>query len=156
MPVDHAFRCVAYDRRGHGRSYWSWDGYGYDTLADDLGALLDHLDLRNLTLVSHSAGSGEIVRYLTRHGAARVAKIAIVSGTTPCLMKREDNPEGVDIELVKTDLAARTSPAGGDFRSRGVIRFGAPACGDFHSSFGTTPSSFSIFRRQKSASCIIF
>ena len=75
----------------------------------DLGILLDHLDLHDLKLVSHSAGSGEIVRYLTRHGAARVAKIAIVSGTTPCLMKREDNPEGIDIGVVKTDLAARTA-----------------------------------------------
>ena len=104
--VDHGFRCIAYDRRGHGRSDWSWDGYDYDTLADDLGTLLDHLDLRDLTLVSHSAGCGEIVRYLTRHGAARVARMAIVSGTTPCLMKRADNPEGIDFELVKADLAA--------------------------------------------------
>ena len=62
--VDHGFRCIAYDRRGHGRSDSSWDGYDYDTLADDLATLLDHLDLRDLTLVSHSAGSGEIVRYL--------------------------------------------------------------------------------------------
>jgi non-heme chloroperoxidase len=107
--VDHGFRCIAYDRRGHGRSDSSWDGYDYDTLADDLGTLLERLDLRDLTLVSHSAGSGEIVRYLTRYGATRVGKIAIISGTTPCLMKREDNPDGIDIELVETDLAARTA-----------------------------------------------
>jgi non-heme chloroperoxidase len=107
--VDHGFRCVAYDRRGHGRSDASWDGYDYDTLADDLGALLDHLDLREIVVVSHSAGSGEIVRYLTRYGAARVRKIAIISGTTPCLMKRDDNPDGIDIGLVKSDLAARTA-----------------------------------------------
>jgi pimeloyl-ACP methyl ester carboxylesterase len=107
--VDHGFRCIAYDRRGHGCSDSSWDGYDYDTLADDLGALLDHLDLRDLTLVSHSAGSGEIVRYLARHGRARVAQIAIVSGTTPCLMKRTANPDGIDLELVETDLATRTA-----------------------------------------------
>jgi len=107
--VDQGFRCIAYDRRGHGRSDWSWDGYDYDTLADDLGAMLDHLDLRDVILVSHSAGSGEIVRYLTCHGAARVAKIVFVSGTTPCPMKRADNPEGIDIELVQADLAARTA-----------------------------------------------
>jgi len=107
--VDHGFRCIAYDRRGHGRSDSSWDGYDYDTLADDLGALLDHLDLRDLTLVSQSAGSGEIVRYLTRHGRARVAQIAIVSGTTPCLMKRTDNPDGIDLELVEADVARRTA-----------------------------------------------
>jgi pimeloyl-ACP methyl ester carboxylesterase len=99
--VDRGFRCIAYDRRGHGRSDSSWDGYDYDTLADDLAALLDQLDLRDVTLVSHSAGSGEIVRYLARHGAARVAQIAIVSGTTPCLMKRADNLEGIDIELCR-------------------------------------------------------
>jgi len=107
--VDQGFRCIAYDRRGHGRSDWSWDGYDYDALADDLGALLGHLDLRDVTLVSHSAGSGEIVRYLTRHGAARVARIALVSGTTPCPMKRADNPEGIDIALMQADLAARTA-----------------------------------------------
>jgi len=107
--VDHGFRCIAYDRRGHGRSDFSWDGYDYDTLADDLHTLIEHLDLRDLTLVSHSAGSGEIVRYLAGHGAERVASIAIVSGTTPCLMKRGDNPEGIDIELVNADLAVRTA-----------------------------------------------
>ena len=107
--VDQGFRCIAYDRREHGCSDSSWDGYDYDTLADDLGALLDHLNLRDDTLVSHSAGSGEIVRYLTRHGAARVARIAFVSGTTPCPMKRPDNPEGIGIELVQADLAARTA-----------------------------------------------
>jgi pimeloyl-ACP methyl ester carboxylesterase len=123
--VDRGFRCVAYDRRGHGRSDGSWDGYDYDTLADDLGALLDHLDLRNTVLVSHSAGSGEIVRYLTRHGTRRVAKIAIVSGTTPCLMKRDDNPDGIDIELVKTDLAARTADRPAWFAENAAGFFGA-------------------------------
>ena len=123
--VAHGFRCIAYDRRGHGRSDSSWDGYDYDTLADDLAALVDHLDLRGLTLVSHSAGSGEIVRYLARHGAARVAKVAIVSGTTPCLMKREDNPDGIDIELVKADLAARTADRPKWFAENAAGFFGA-------------------------------
>jgi pimeloyl-ACP methyl ester carboxylesterase len=107
--VDQGFRCVAYDRRGHGRSDPSWDGYDYDTLADDLRSLLDHLDVRDATLVSHSAGSGEIVRYLTRYGAARVARIALIAGTTPCLMKRADNPAGIEMALVEADLAIRTA-----------------------------------------------
>jgi pimeloyl-ACP methyl ester carboxylesterase len=127
--ADQGFRCVAYDRRGHGRSDWSWDGYDYDTLADDLCTLLDYLDLRDLTLVSHSAGSGEIVRYLTRHGAARVATIAIVSGTTPCLMKRADNPEGIDLELVTTDLAARTADRPKWFAENAAGFFGADVPG---------------------------
>ena len=107
--VDHGFRCIAVDRRGHGRSDSPWTGYDYDTLADDLGALLDTLDLRDVALVSHSAGCGEVVRYLTRHGAERIANITLVSGTAPCLMKRPDNPEGVDSGLMRADLQRRTA-----------------------------------------------
>jgi pimeloyl-ACP methyl ester carboxylesterase len=107
--VDHGFRCVAYDRRGHGRSDWPWDGYDYDTLADDLATLLDHLDLREVTLVGHSAGSGEVVRYLTRHGASRIARIVLLSGTTPFPMKTDDNPDGVDRALMQADLERRTA-----------------------------------------------
>lgn len=123
--IDQGLRCIAYDRRGHGRSDWSWNGYDYETLADDLGALLDHLELREVTLVSHSAGSGEIVRYLTRHGAARVARIAFVSGTTPCPMKRADNPEGIDIALMQADLAARTADRPKWFADNAAGFFGA-------------------------------
>lgn len=123
--VDQGFRCIAYDRRGHGRSDWPWNGYDYDTLADDLGALLDHLDLREVTLVSHSAGAGEIVRHLTRHGAARVARIALVSGTTPCPMLRADNPEGIDIALMQADLAARTADRAKWYADNAVGFFGA-------------------------------
>ena len=107
--VGRGLRCVAYDRRGHGRSDSPWDGYDYDTLAEDLAALLEHLDLRGVTLVAHSAGGGEVVRYLTRHGAGRVARIALVSATTPFPMKTRDNPDGVDRALMEADLAARTA-----------------------------------------------
>ena len=107
--AQHGLRCIAYDRRGHGRSDCPWEGYDYDTLADDLAALLRQLDLRDVTLVSHSAGGGEVVRYLTRHGAARVERIALVSATAPFLMKTDDNPDGVDRALVEADLAIRTA-----------------------------------------------
>ncbi len=107
--VDRGLRCVAYDRRGHGRSDWPWDGYDYDTLAEDVASLLEHLDLRGATLVAHSAGGGEVVRYLTRHGAGRVARIALVSATTPFPMKTADNPDGVDRALMEADLAVRTA-----------------------------------------------
>src|SRR5262245_32852755 len=75
--VSEGFRCIAYDRRGHGRSDSPWNGYDYDTLADDLAALIEHLDLRHVMLVAHSMGGGEVVRYLTRHGASRVDRIAL-------------------------------------------------------------------------------
>lgn len=109
--VEHGCRCIALDRRGHGRSGAPWDGYDYDTLADDLGALLDHLDLRNVTLVSHSAGSGEIVRYLARHGTARVSKIAIISGMTPFPMKRGDNPAASLASVYRASACRRSSPS---------------------------------------------
>jgi len=123
--VDHGLRCIAYDRRGHGRSDSPWNGYDYDTLADDLGALLDQLDLRDVALVSHSAGCGELVRYLVRHGAERVANITIVSGTTPCLMKGPENPEGIDIALVQADLAMRTADRPKWFAENAAGFFGA-------------------------------
>ena len=123
--VDHGFRCIAYDRRGHGRSDSPWNGYDYEMLADDLAALLEQLDLRDAALVSHSAGSGEIVQYLARHGAERVANITIVSGTTPGLMKRPDNPDGVDIALVQADLATRTADRPKWFAENAAGFFGA-------------------------------
>jgi non-heme chloroperoxidase len=89
-------RCVAYDRRGHGRSGQPWHGYDYDTLADDLDALIEHLRLRDVTLVGHSMGGGEVVRYLSRHGSRRVARAVLVAATAPFPLKTADNPEGLD------------------------------------------------------------
>src|SRR5262249_44683000 len=89
-------RCIAYDRRGHGRSSQPGHGYDYDTLADDLATVIAQLDLREVTLVGHSMGGGEIVRYLTRHGASSVSRIVLVASITPFLLKTGDNPEGVD------------------------------------------------------------
>jgi pimeloyl-ACP methyl ester carboxylesterase len=98
--TDNGFRAIGYDRRGHGRSDNPGRGYDFDTLADDLGALLDHLDLTGTTLVGHSMGGGEIVRYLTRHSAARVEKIVLIGSTVPCLMRKADNPNGIDPALL--------------------------------------------------------
>ena len=106
--VDHGFRCIAYDRRGHGRSDSSWDGYDYDTLADDLGTLIDRLDLRDLTLVSHSAGSGEIVRYLTRHGSARSHRCDRVRHDA-LSDETHGQPGRHRPRLVEADLATRTA-----------------------------------------------
>jgi non-heme chloroperoxidase len=105
----HGFRCVAYDRRGHGRSDWPWQGYDLDAIADDLGTLLDRLDLRGITLVAHSAGCSEAVRYLARHGASRIERLILVSGVTPFMLKTRDNPDGIDRALMEADLAVRTA-----------------------------------------------
>jgi non-heme chloroperoxidase len=107
--VDRGLRCIAYDRRGHGRSDWPWNGYDYDTLADDLAALVEHLDLRDATLVGHSMGGGEVIRYVTRHGAHRVRRIALVSATAPFPMSTAENPTGIDRMLMEADMAVRTA-----------------------------------------------
>jgi pimeloyl-ACP methyl ester carboxylesterase len=89
-------RCIAHDRRGCARSTHPGRGYDFDTFAGDLAALLEGLDLRDVTLVGHSMGCAEIARYLARHGARRVARSVLVSTTTPFLLKTPDNPDGVD------------------------------------------------------------
>ena len=105
------FRALAYDRRGHGRSADPGRGYDFDTLADDLATLVERLDLRDLTLVGHSMATGEIARYLARHGSGRIGGVALVAPTTPFLMKTADNPAGIDREA----LAALRRPLARDF-----------------------------------------
>jgi non-heme chloroperoxidase len=102
------FRCIAYDRRGNGRSEDSGDGYDCDTLADDLACVIEQLDLRDLILVGHSLGAMEIVRYLGRHGSARVKRAVLVAGGTPPLLKTADNPQGVDVAFFEATRAALT------------------------------------------------
>ncbi|RYF65208.1 MAG: alpha/beta hydrolase [Cytophagaceae bacterium] len=92
----HNLRVIAYDRRGFGKSSQPWDGYNYDTFADDLKVLLDTLNLQNVTLVGMSMGGGEVARYMGRHGGARVSKVVFMSAITPYLLKTDDNPDGVD------------------------------------------------------------
>lgn len=89
-------RCIAYDRRGFGRSDHPARGYDYDTFADDLKAVLDGLDLHDVTLAGFSMGGGEVARYMSRHGGARVAKVALISAVTPYLLKTSDNVSGVE------------------------------------------------------------
>ena len=93
--VEAGFRVIAYDRRGFGRSGQPWSGYTYDTMADDLKAVLDTLDLRDAALVGFSMAGGEIARYMSRHGGARVTKAVLVSCVTPFMLKTEDHPDGV-------------------------------------------------------------
>jgi pimeloyl-ACP methyl ester carboxylesterase len=122
--VDRGLRCVAYDRRGCGRSDQPGDGYDFDTLADDLDNLIDHLDLRDVTLVSHSMGSGELARYLTRHGADRVARVALISPTLPYLRRDESNPEGVDPAAFEQIIAALRADRPGYLTALGAAALG--------------------------------
>ncbi|MFJ6623141.1 alpha/beta fold hydrolase [Kitasatospora sp. NPDC091335] len=99
-------RCILPDRRGFGRSDRPWNGYDYDTLADDLASLMGHLELRDATLVGYAMGGGEAVRYLARHGSDQVARLALVCSTTPYLLRAQDNPDGVDPAVLEQVTAA--------------------------------------------------
>ena len=92
--VDAGYRVIAYDRRGFGDSSQPWDGYEYDTLTADLDALLQHLDLREVTLVGFSMGGGEVARYIGTRGTDRIAKAVFASAVPPYLYKSDDNPDG--------------------------------------------------------------
>ncbi len=94
----HNLRCIAYDRRGFGKSDRPWGNYDYDTLADDLKAVLDQLDLRQVTLVGFSMGGGEIARYIGKYGTERLEKVVLISAVTPFMLKTDDNTEGVPKE----------------------------------------------------------
>ena len=97
--ASHGFRCIAHDRRGHGRSGQPWNGNDLDTYADDLAALIEALDLKNVAMIGHSTGGGEVTRYIGRHGTARVSKAVLVSAIPPLMLKTPENPEGLPIEV---------------------------------------------------------
>jgi len=99
-------RCVLYDRRGHGRSDRPAAGYDIDTLADDLAAVIGHFGLHGATLVAHSLGSKEAIRYLTRHGQERIARLVLIGPVTPLLRRTADNPDGLDPALIDANYAA--------------------------------------------------
>jgi non-heme chloroperoxidase len=96
--ASHGYRCIAHDRRGHGRSSQPWNGNDMDTYADDLATLVEALDLRNAVHVGHSTGGGEVARYIGRHGMKRVAKAVLVNGIPPLMLKTPANPDGLPIE----------------------------------------------------------
>jgi pimeloyl-ACP methyl ester carboxylesterase len=103
--ADAGFRCVAYDRRGHGRSDVPAGGYDMDTLADDLAAVIDATDARRVDLVGHSAGGAEVIHYLARHGAARVDRVALLAPAAPYLVKTADNPYGAPMAAFDARIA---------------------------------------------------
>ena len=93
------YRCIAHDRRGHGRSSQPWDGNDMDHYADDLAELLDHLDIKDAVLFGFSTGGGEVARYIGRHGTARLAKAGLISAVPPLMLKTEANPGGLPLEV---------------------------------------------------------
>ena len=97
--VNQGFRCVAHDRRGHGRSSQPFNGNDLDTYADDLAELVHHLDLKDAIHVGHSTGGGEVARYIGRHGTSRVAKAVLISSIPPLMLKTPANPAGLPMEI---------------------------------------------------------
>ena len=101
---ERGFRCIAFDRRGHGRSDVPGRGYDMDTLADDLAAVIDTLGLKDVILVGHSMGGAEVVRYLGRHGTAKVKKVALVAAVAPYIVQTADNPYGAPMAYHQATL----------------------------------------------------
>lgn len=106
-------RAIAYDRRGFGRSQQPWDGYDYDTLADDLAAVIDQTGAQDVTLLGFSMGGGEVARYLSKHGTAKVKQAVLIASIVPFMLKTPDHPPGIDqsvfdgmAEQIKADRAA--------------------------------------------------
>jgi non-heme chloroperoxidase len=97
--ASRGYRCIAHDRRGHGRSSQPWNGNDMDTYADDLAALVEKLDLKKAIHVGHSTGGGEVARYIGRHGTKRVAKAVLIGAVTPLMLKTAGNPGGLPIEV---------------------------------------------------------
>ena len=110
--VQHGYRCIAVDRRGHGRSSQASGGNDMNGYADDLAAVIEALDLRDATLVGHSTGGGEVARYIGRHGTKRVAAAVLVAAVAPVMVKSASNPEGLPIEVfdkLRSDLTRNPS-----------------------------------------------
>lgn len=97
--VQNGFRVIAHDRRGHGRSSQATNNNNMDGYADDLAAVIEALDLKEVTLVGHSTGGGEVVRYIARHGSSRVKKAVLISAVPPVMLKSDTNPEGLPMEV---------------------------------------------------------
>ena len=126
--VEGGYRVIKYDRRGFGKSSKPWNGYDYDSLTEDLKAIIDQLDLKDATLVGFSMGGGEAVRYLSRYGNERVSKLVLVNAVTPYLLKTQDNPDGVEqsvfsdiMEKIKEDRIGFLDSFGKNFYGVSLI-----------------------------------
>src|SRR5919112_1947742 len=123
--ADAGYRAVAHDRRGHGRSTQTWDGNHMDQYADDLAEVIEKLDLRDIVMVGHSTGGGEVARYLGRHGTDRVAKAVLLGAIPPLMLKTQDNPEGTPIEAFDELRAGVAGDRSQFYRDLAVPFYGA-------------------------------
>ena len=123
--AQHGFRVVAHDRRGHGRSSQPSDGNDMDGFADDLAALIETLDLKDITMVGHSTGGGEVTRYIGRHGTKRLSRVVLISAVPPGLVKSPTNPEGLPIEAVDSMRISLATDRAQFYRELAVPFYGA-------------------------------
>jgi non-heme chloroperoxidase len=127
--AQNGFRTIAHDRRGHGRSSQPSSGNDMNGYADDLAALLESLDLQDVTLVGHSTGGGEVTRYIGRHGTARVAKAVLIAAVPPCLLKTRANPEGIPMEVFDSIRAGLFNDRSQFYKDFAVPFYGANRSG---------------------------
>jgi non-heme chloroperoxidase len=120
----HGYRVIAHDRRGHGRSGQTWTGNHMDQYADDLAELIKHLDLKDITMVGHSTGGGEVARYILRHGSARVSKVVLISSVPPLMLKTEGNPGGLPISVFDSIRAGVAGDRSGFYRDLSLPFYG--------------------------------
>src|SRR6185295_3152783 len=127
--VQHGFRVIAHDRRGHGRSGQTSAGNDMNGYADDLAAVIDTLDLRNVTLVGHSIGGGEVVRYIGRHGTKRVSKAVLIAAVLSLMLKMPANPEGLPLEVFDAIRAGVLKDRSQFYRDLAIQFYGANRAG---------------------------
>jgi len=127
--VQNGFRVVAHDRRGHGRSGQASSGNDMNGYADDLAAVIETLDLSNVTLVGHSTGGGEVVRYIARYGTKRVSKAVLIAAVPPIMLKSAANPEGLTIEVFDALRAALTKDRSQFYKDLAIQFYGANRAG---------------------------
>lgn len=123
--ASNGYRCIAHDRRGHGRSSQPWNGNDMDTYADDLATLVEKLDLKNAVHVGHSTGGGEVARYIGRHGTKRVAKAVLIGAITPLMLKTSANPEGTPMDAFNQIRSAVLADRSQFFKDLSVPFYGA-------------------------------
>jgi non-heme chloroperoxidase len=123
--ADRGFRCIAHDRRGHGRSSQPWEGNEMNTYAEDLARLTEALDLNNAIHVGHSTGGGEVARYIGRHGSKRVAKAVLIGAVPPLMLKTPANPEGLPMEIFDGIRAGVLADRSQFFKDLSVLFYGA-------------------------------